>query len=86
MVKAVATPTKEMLKMRRIIGTGANGRMLTSSGLTFLAGSVTTLAIDSKSRMSLYFFVCSHALPNNAKYACPECKSIANCRARDKMH
>ena len=63
--------------------------MGTSSGLTFPAGSVTTLAIDRKSRMSFYFFVRSRALivlPSNAKYACPDCKSIANCRARDEMH
>ena len=110
-IKAVATRTKGRMKMRRIIGTRANGRMLTTSGLTFSAhfhfifkylyrlqisvinnwsaGSVATLAIDRKSRMSFYFFMGSRALivlPNNAKYACPDCKSIVNCRTRDEMH
>ena len=87
--KAAATLTNERIKMRRIIGTRANGRMLTSSGLTFPAWSVTTLVIDRKSRMSFYFFMRSCAmivLPNNAEYACPDCESIANCRARDEMH
>ena len=63
--------------------------MLTSFGLAFHTGSVTTLAIDRKIRMSFYFFVRSRALimrPNDAKYACPDCKSIANCCACDKMH
>ena len=88
-VKAASTLTKERIQMRRIIGTRANGRMLTSPGLTFPAGSVTTLAIDRKSRMIFYFFMRSCALivlPNNTKYACLDCKSIANCRARDEMH
>ena len=71
--------------MSRIIGTRANRRMLTSSGLTLPSGSVTTLAIDRKRRMNFYFFVRSRALIvllNYAKYACPDCKSIANYRAR----
>ena len=75
--------------MRRIIGSRANGRMLMSSGLAFPAGSVTTLAIDCKSRTSFYFFIRSPALivlPNNAKYACLDCKLIANCHTRDEMH
>ena len=42
--------------MRRIIGTRANRRMLTSSGLTFPSGSVTTLAIDRKSSVNFYSF------------------------------
>ena len=63
--------------------------MLTSYGLTFSAGSLTMLAIDRKSRMSFYYCMWSRALivlPNNAKYACPDSKSIADCRACDKMH
>ena len=60
-VKAIATLKKEMIKMRRIIGTRVNGRMLTLYGLTFPFGSVTTLAIDCKSRTSLYF-LCDRAL------------------------
>ena len=73
------------MKRRRI---EEPGQMLISSDLAFSAGSVTKLAIDRKSRMSFYFFVRSRALivlPNNAKYACPDSKSIANCRTRDEM-
>ena len=44
------------------------GQMLTSSDLTFSAGSFTTLGIERKSRTSFYFFVRSRApimLPND---------------------